>query len=316
MAKSVQSSFYDMAISDLLVSLELKTDEFNRCNEMLFRVNGMSPDEKLPVEVVDFIGNYAPITIVSSEGLVTKAGSILKNILEALLKAIAWILERLKEIFKYCFDREYRACKDALDLQRRIITLGTNPATRTRFESQTCSVIRKEDLDDIIIKSQSLIELVKNAAKLSDKKYADTLIDKFDESSGVVYDPDAETLSDTMTGLPVVKSTTYNAAGWTIDGINSTITLYLSMLKDIETLKSVQNETESSASDLKRRATKAAFEGSTSESVMALQVEGAAKVTMTKIITYALAIATRRSDNILAFIKALYEEVAAAGKVK
>ena len=68
MAKKTHSSHCDMMIADLLHELELKVDEAERCQEMIARLNCYDPSTKLPAEIVDYVGNYAPIEIVSTEG--------------------------------------------------------------------------------------------------------------------------------------------------------------------------------------------------------------------------------------------------------
>ena len=308
MQKRNYSSYYDTRITSLVNELVLKVDEAQRCQEVLGRLNCYKADEKIPVDVIDFIGNYAPIQIVSKEGLITKGVDILKSALNALMKAIEWIIQKLKEIFKYCFDAEYRACKETLDIQRRMLVLSANATACNKFINSNCDVIKKADLDAIITKTQQLTELISNAAKMSDQSYVEVLLREFGASAGVIRSG-SNALIDNVPSPAPARNTTYMAAGWTIDGISGTIVQYLACLRGIESLKNVQKDVDAAAKDLKKRAEQAALNGATSGDVNALQKEAATKIAMTTLMGYAIAISSRRSENILQFINSLYTEL-------
>lgn len=308
MQKRTYSSYYDTRIATLMNELVVKTDEAQRCQEILDRLQTYKSDEKIPVDVVDFIGNYAPVEIVSKEGLVTKAIDVLKNALAALMRAIEWIIQKLKEIFKYCFDAEYRACKDTLDIQRRMLVLSANATACNKFINSNCDVIKKADIDDIITRTQQLTELIANAAKMSDQSYVDVLLREFGVSAGIVK-TGSNALEDNIPSPAPMRSTTYMSAGWTIDGISGTIVQYLAALRGIEALKSVQRDVEAAAKDLKKRAEQAALNGASAGDVGALQKEAATKIAMTTLMGYSIAISSRRSENILQFITSLYNEL-------
>ena len=307
------SSYYDTQISNLLNQLVIKADEASRCQEILDRLNGLDRDTKVPVDVVDFIGNYAPIEIVSNEGLISKGIDVIKKALDGLMKAIIWIIQKLKEIFKYCFDAEYRACKDTLDLQRRIIVISANLTACTKFGGLNCDVISKKDIDDIIVKTQQLTELIANAAKMSDQTYIEILMNTFGTQAGISKDGN-NVLTDNIPNPVPLRSVTYGSAGWDISGITSTITNYLSMLRGIEGLKEVNRNVEAAAKDFKRRAEQAALNGATAGDVVALQKEAATKIAMTTIMGYAIAISSRRSENILEFLNSIYTELRSCTK--
>ena len=318
MAKqTIQSSYHDMVVTNLLCELELKVDEAVRCQEMIDRLSTYKPEDKLPVEVVDFIGNYADIQIVSQEasaiGLVVSAGALLKNALDALMKAINWIITKLREIFKFCFDKEFRACKDMLDLQRRLITLSVDMPLKNKFENASCDVITKAYVDKMIQMSNTLITLIENASKLTDVKYVETLLNEHGDDGAMMRGADGR-MYDNIPDPEVARNTTYQAAGWTFTGINDTVTQFLAVLKGIEGLKDTSKRLDSAASDLKKRAEEAALTGAGSDKVNALQTEAATKIAMTKVIGYSVAILVRRSDSILAFVKSLYDEIVAIKK--
>ena len=307
--KVVQSSYYDMMVTNLVCELEVKIDEATRCQEILSRLQLYKPEDTLPIEVVDFIGNYSNIQIVSQEAsLVKTVSELVKNALDAIIKAITWIMAKLRELFKYCFDKEFRTCRDMLDLQRRFITLSVDMTLKNKFENATCDVISKEYVDSVISSTSSLVLLIENAAKLTDFGYVNTLISEHASTGHVAYQTDGS-LVDNLPDPVVMRSVTYGTAGWTFTGINESITLFLGVLKGIEKLRTVNKDVEVAAADLKKRAEEAALNGADTANVNKLQREAATKVAMTKIIGYTIAIMTRRADNISAFIKSMYDEV-------
>lgn len=311
--KVVQSSYYDMMVTNLVCDLEIKIDEATRCQEILNRLQLYKPEETLPIEVVDFIGNYTNIQIVSQEvSIVRTVSSLVKNALEAIIKAIAWIITKLRELFKYCFDKEYRTCKDMLDLQRRFITLSVDMSLKNKFENATCDVVANSYVTDVINSMSSLINLIENSAELRDVGYIDTLITQFASSCHIRYCSDG-VLMDTVPDPVIKRSATYGSAGWSFTNITDCIVQFIAVLKGIEKLKDLNKKIESAISDLKTRAENAALNGASTNDVNQLQRETAAKMAMTKIIGYSIAILVRRADNISAFIQSLYDEV---GNVK
>ena len=308
MQKRNYSSYYDTRITSLMNELVLKVDEASRCQEVITRLSCYKADEKIPVDVVDFIGNYAPIEIVSKEGLIAKGIDLLKQALAALMRAIEWIIQKLREIFKYCFDAEYRACKETLDIQRRMLVLSANATACNKFVNSNCDVIKKTDIDSIITRTQQLTELIANAAKMTDQSYVEVLLREFGAQAGVIKSG-GNALVDNIPNPAPARSTTYMAAGWTIDGISGTIVQYLACLRGIEALKSVQRDVEAAAKDLKKRAEQAALNGASAGDVNALQKEAATKIAMTTLMGYSIAISSRRSENILQFINSLYTEL-------
>ena len=307
MAKKTHSSHCDMMIADLLHELELKVDEAERCQEMIARLNCYDPSTKLPAEIVDYVGNYAPIEIVSKEGFVTEAGAILKKALDGLMIAIKWIIEKLAEIFKYLFNSEYRACRDALDLQRRFITMSVNQTKVNRFENTMCNVVPRKEVENIIFKTQKLIELVRNAANMSRQDFSDTLLKSYCDESGVVFQESTCRVSDNLPNPVPMAGTTFANAGWTVQEIVQTISSYVSMLKGIETLKATAKSIQDAANDLKKRAVEATANGAAPKDITELQKECGVKLNMTKVIGFSIAVCCRRSENILAFMNQLYQ---------
>lgn len=308
MAITTHASNYEVVVVDLLQQLVMKTDEASRCQEIIDRLMTYEDNTRLPPEVVDFIGNYAPIEIVDQHGLVFGAIDVMKKALDSLMKAIAWIIAKLKEIFKYLFDSQYRAKKEVLDLQRRIITITMKADVRTKFENLTTTVHPKTAIDDILFKCNSLADVIKSAAGTTDVSYADNLIQTFGGTAGIAMSPE-NVLTDILPNPPSMRGTTFGLAGWTIDGLQNTIVTYLSVIDSIQNLRKTEQEVSKAAAELKRKAEDAATSGATSGNLIQLQKEAATKIMMTRIIGYAIAIEVRRSDNVLAFITQIYKEL-------
>lgn len=308
MAKTTHATVHDVAIANLMSELVLKVDDAQRCQEIITRLSTYPAGTKLPPDVVDFIGNYAPIEVVDMHGLGNDVMDLLKKALDSLMKAISWIIEKLQEIFKYLFDSQYRACKQTLDLQRRIMTIATNPDVCTRFEGTNCSVVQKKDVDDIVYKTQELTHLIANCSSMNDMNYIDTLMKQFGANGGIALDPETRKLVDNLPNPVPLRNTTFGVAGWSIEGMTTTITNYLATIRGIESIKGVQSEVEKQAKDLKKRAEQASL-GTAPGDVVELQREAAAKIMMTKTIGYAVAISVRRSENILAFLTQIYREL-------
>ena len=307
-AKTIHANVYDIEISNLLHELVLKVDEAQRCNEMLARLSTYGAEEKIPVEIVDFIGNYAPIEIIDKQGLIMDAAGLVKKALEGLLKAIQWIIAKLSEIFKFLFNSQYRACKETLDLQRRVITISTNPDTVSKFESTNCSVVQKKDVDDLVFTTQELTQLIVNCSKLDSKEYVDNLIKTFAANGKIRIDSENK-LFDDFPDPVALPNTTFGAAGWTVEGYLTTITNYLGTIRGIESLKSISKTVSDEASDLKKRAEEAALKGAGTEGIMKLQKEAALKIMMTNLMAQTIAISVRRSNSILAFLFSIYKEL-------
>ncbi len=308
MQPRVYSSYYDTQMANINYEITMKIDEINRCQEVVSRLQMYKPEDKIKPDVLDFVGNYTTIEIVSKEGFVQTAGDLLKKAFEAIFKAIKWIIEKLMELFRYLFDSEYRACKKALDLQRRVITLSTDQTLCNKFMNSTCDVIKKEDIDNIIFKTQYLVDMIANAAKMTDVQYSETLMQTLGANGGVSRGAN-NTVIDTLPSPAHLRSTTYQAAGWTIDGLNGTITSYISLLRGIEGLKDVGKKAETDARALKKKAEDAALSGAGADSVVNIQKETAVKITMTQVIGFTIAIASRRSENLLTFLNSLYERL-------
>jgi len=314
---TTHASECEVAIANLTQELMLKADEAERCQEMIDRLATYNKDDKLPKEIVDFVAHYTRCDeLISTEEstFLETAGNVLKTVLSALWTAIKWIFEKIVAIFRYLFDRNYRATKAATDLQRRVLTLQTNQALVNKFESIQCNVVVKEDVDNIIQKSMNLVVLIQNAAKMNRIDYIQTLIDQFADVGSVSIDTTTCVLTDVLPQPVPQMSTTYGMANWTFDGYLSTISRYIELCRCIEKLRETEKETKSQAASLKKRADDAALGKLEVSDINALQQEAAAKVNMVKIISYAIAINVRRSDNVLSFLNAMYNEMHAQTK--
>jgi len=308
----VQASFCEMQVDDLMKDLILKCDEVHRCQDMLDRISLYDADYQVPKEVVDFINHYTRTTIIVSKednDFLSKAGEVLKNVIAAIWNAIKWICEKLVAIFRYLFDRNYRAAKGALDLQRRVIVLQTNPEIVNKFENLSCNVVARDDINSVIMRTRSLITLMGDAAKLSRIEHVDTLINNFAESAAVKVDIARNQVSDDMPAIQQMMTTTFGVAGWTFSGYLETINTYADMVRRIEGLREIEKATKKDVAKLQKQAEDAQLGKVPVADINALQAEVAAKIAMTKILGFSIAICIRRSDNVLSFLNAIYQEM-------
>lgn len=311
MTQTTNASAYEVEVERLLNALIIKTDEVERCQYMLDKVSMLDMNSKLPVEVVDYIGSYANICMVDTQGMISDTKDVLSKILSALFKAIAWIIEKLTEIFKYIFNSQYRAKKETLDLQRKIITLSLKPEFCNKFENTNVSVVTKADVDKLIYTTERLFSLMHSCAGVTELQYSDTLINQWKGEAAIDFDSEGKMYDATVKMVPQ-RNTTFGMAGWKLnsnDGIQNSIVQYLAMIDGVEDLKALKKNTDRMSSDLKKRAEAAVTSGATSGNVSKLQKETATKIEMVKILAYAAAIAVRRSHNLLAFFNLIYEEM-------
>lgn len=314
-----QSSNCEVMINELLRDLVIKTDEAQRCCEMISRLSQYQCDYQVPSEITEFIGHYTRLwtKCVSNEdgnGFLTQAGEILRKVLAGLWTAIKWIVEKLVAIFRWLFDRNYRAIKDSLELQRHVIILQTNAELVNRFENTTCNVVSRDDISSIIIKSQSLISLMRSTSKLTDVSYVDTLLSTYVKDANVNVDVSNLVMTDSLPEFKPMMTTTFGTAGWSFSGYLETLNNYVSFVRQIEELRSVEKETKKDADILKKRIENAQLGKEPTNDLNALQKEAAAKVAMVKILGYSIAICIRRSDNVFAFLNQIFNEMKAQSK--
>lgn len=315
----IQSSNCEMMVNELLRDLVIKTDEAQRCCEMISRLSQYQYDYQVPAEITEFVGHYTLLgpKYVSNEdgsGFLTQAGEILKKVFAGLWAAIKWIIEKLIAIFRWLFDRNYRAIKDSLELQRNVIILQTNAELVSKFEGMSCNVVARDDINSIIMKSQSLISLMKSAANLTDANYVNTLVTTYADEAAVKVDIANLTMTDGLPEFKPMMTTTFSVAGWSFSGYLETLNSYVGFVRQIEELRGIEKQTKKDADLLKKRIENSQLGKEPVNNVQELQKEAAAKVAMVKILGYSIAICIRRSDNVFAFMNQIFNEMKAQSK--
>lgn len=313
----IQSSYCEMMVNDLLKDLAIKADEARRCSEMISRLSQYQSDHEVSAEVVEFVGYYTRLgtdCVSTEDGFLTQAGEILRKVLSGLWTAIKWIVEKLVAIFRWLFDRNYRAIKASLDLQRSVILLQTNAELVSKFENLSCNVVSRDDINDILLKSQSLLSLMKSASQLTDANYVNTLLSTYAESASVKVDLANLIMTDDLPAYKQMMTTTFGLAGWSFSGYLETLNMYVSFVRQIEELRAVEKQTKKDADILKKRIENSQLGKEPVNDIGALQKEAAAKVAMVKILGYSVAICIRRSDNVFAFLNQIFNEMKAQSK--
>ena len=299
-------------LSNLVYALNCKLDEYERCNEMLMRLNAMDREDPIPQEVLDYISSYSNIcaesfTVTFGENKGGSSGGVvgfIKKILNGLKNAIIKIYEFIVNIFRTLFDKQYRARKQFVGITKHLILLGANPDLVRKFESIPCAVIAQSDALDVISKSRNLINLIKFCAASTDHKAVDDLLVQFGRLGNVKVQNDQFT--DLCAQIAGKRWNSFAQAGWTLKGFSDCIDAHINSLSGVETLKETKANLEKEAKALEKQVNDAINSNTSVESVRDLQQRIAFKLRLTRIIGNAIAIINNRSTGISNVLKAIY----------
>lgn len=299
-------------ISNLIYTLNVKLDEYERCSEMLFRLSALDKDQKVPQEVLDYMAQYSDICAESFTITIGGKGNndsggvtgFIKKILNGLKNAIIKIYEFIVNIFKTLFDKQYRARKQFLGITKHLILLGSNPELVRRFEAIPCSVISQQDVMDVIQKSKNLVNLIKFCAASTDHKTIDDLLTQFSPIASIRVVNDQFT--DLCGQIAGRRWNSFAQAGWTIKGLQECIDSHINSLSGIETLKETKAALEKEAKTLERRVNEAMNANTSVDNVKDLQKSIALKLRLTRIIGNSIAVINNRSTGATNVLKAIH----------
>ena len=297
-------------LSNLVYTLNYKLDEYERCNDMLMRLNAMDHNEELPQEVIDYIGKYS--TICAESFSVTFGDSksntgviaFIKKILNGLKNAIVKIYEFIVNIFRTLFDKQYRARKQFIGITKQLFMLASRPELVKKFEAIPCAVISQQDAMDVISKSRNLINLIKFCAACTDHKAVDDLLDKFSPLGHIRVQNDQFT--DLCAQIQGKRWNSFAQAGWTLKGFQECIDAHVNSLSGVETLKETKDGIEKEVKTLEKRVNDAINANTSVESVRELQQQIAFKLRLTRIIGNAIAVINNRSTGTSNVLRAIH----------
>ena len=299
-------------ISNLLYSLDVALDEYERGNEMLLRLNALDHDAELPKEVLEYVTAYSSICQESltiniggkGDGNNTGVIGFIKKILTGLKNAIVKIYEFIVHIFKTLFDKQYRARRQFLGITKHLMILGSRPELVKKFEAIPCAVISQADALDVIQKSRNLINLIRFCAACTDHKSVDDLLVNFSRAANI------RVVNDQFTDICAdIKGRRWNSfaqAGWTLKGLQECIDSHINSLSGVETLKETKTALEKDIKDLEKRVNDAMNANASAESVKDLQAIIALKLRLVRIIGNAIAIINNRSTGTTNVLKAIH----------
>ena len=297
-------------LSNLVYTLNCQLDEYERCSDMLMRLNAMDRDEEIPQEILDYIGKYSSICAESfsvtfgdkkeSSGVV----GFIKKILNGLKNAIIRIYEFIVNIFRTLFDKQYRARKQFMGITKHLILLGSNPELVKKFESIPCAVIAQSDAMDVIAKSRNLINLIKFCAASTDHKAVDDLLNQFSKIGAIEVKNDQFT--DKCAAIQGKRWNSFAQAGWNLKGLQECIDAHINSLTGVETLKETRSNLEKEAKALEKQVNDAINANSSVENVRDLQQRIAFKLRLTRIIGNAIAIINNRSTGTSNVLRAIH----------
>ena len=297
-------------LSNLVYTLNCNLDEYERCNDMLMRLNAMDHNEELPQEVIDYIGKYSAICAESfsvtfgdsksSTGVI----AFIKKILNGLKNAIIKIYEFIVNIFRTLFDKQYRARKQFIGITKQLLILASKPDLVKKFEAIPCAVISQQDAMDVVSKSRNLINLIKFCAACTDHKAVDDLLDKFSPLGNIRVQNDQFT--DLCAQIQGKRWNSFAQAGWTLKGFQECIDAHVNSLSGVETLKETKEGLEKEVKTLEKRVNDALNANTSVESIRDLQQQIAFKLRLTRIIGNAIAVINNRSTGTSNVLRAIH----------
>lgn len=303
-------------LSNLVYSLDCYLDEYERCAEMLQRVNALDRKAELPKEVLDYVLQYSSICQESWSLTIGSKGSssggsndtgvvaFIKKILNGLKNAIIKIYEFIVNIFRTLFDKQYRARKQFLGITKHLVLLASRPEIAQRFEAIPCSVISQADAIEVIQKSKNLINLIKFCAASTDHKAIDDLLNQFSRIAAIKVTNDQFT--DLCAQVSGRRWNSFAQAGWTLKGLQQCIDDHINSLSGVETLKETRDNLEKEVKVLERRINEAMNANTSVDNVRDLQKIIALKLRLTRIIGNAIAIINNRSTGTTNVLKAIH----------
>ena len=298
-------------LSNAVYTLNCKLDEYERCSDMLMRLNAMDHSAEVPQEVLDYISKYSSIcaegftiTIGGKSSNDTGVIGFIKKVLNGLKNAIIKIYEFIVNIFRTLFDKQYRARKQFVGITKNLIMLSSNPELVKRFESIPCAVISQADALDVISKSRNLINLIKFCAASTDHKAVDDLLTQFGRMGAV--DVKNDTFTDKCASISGRRWNSFAQAGWTLKGYQECIDAHINSLSGVETLKETKAGLEKEAKTLEKQVNDAINGNTSVETVRDLQQRIAFKLRLTRIIGNAIAVINNRSTGTSNVLRAIY----------
>ena len=299
-------------LSNLVYALNSKLDEYERCSEMLARLNALDRTEPVPQEVLDYISSYSSIcqesfSITFGESKGSDGGGVIgfvKKILSGLKTAIVKIYEFIVHIFRTLFDKQYRSRKQFLGITKNLIMLGSNPELVKKFEAIPCAVISQADAMQVIQFSKQLVNLIRFCVASTDHKAIDDLLQTYSTTCAIKVVNDQFT--DVCASVQGRKWDSFAQAGWTLKGLQECIDAHVNSLSGVESLKETKSNLEKEIKGLEKRVNDAINANTSVENVRDLQQLIALKLRLTRIVGNSIAIINNRTTGTSNVLRAIH----------
>ena len=299
-------------LSNLIYVLNCELDEYERCNEMLMRLNTLSRNEPIPQEILDYVKDYSVICAESisinvggdSNKSKDGVGAFIKKILAGLKNAIVKIYEFIVHIFRTLFDKQYRSRKQFLGITKNLIMLGSNPELVKKFEAIPCAVISQADAMQVIQFSKQLVNLIRFCVASTDHKAIDDLLQTYSTTCAIKVVNDQFT--DVCASVQGRKWDSFAQAGWTLKGLQECIDAHVNSLSGVESLKETKSNLEKEIKGLEKRVNDAINANTSVENVRDLQQLIALKLRLTRIVGNSIAIINNRTTGTSNVLRAIH----------
>lgn len=294
--------------ADLSFYIEQRVDQMERLLDIYTRLGPLDPDTKIEPEVADYINGYLK-GIVGEESIHvdTPILDTVFKILRAIRDALMWIIKKLAELFRWCLDAHYRVRKEFLDIRVNMMSVQ-DAQFATKFAEYECeSMIKVNDIRDIIQKTKTLVDLIMSVAGVQMAEHADSLLMSFRRNAGVDI-VDGSKFTDTLAAFTPMTHCKLGSAGWDLDTYLEVLGTFITVLSNVQSLKETEARLRRDATALQQEAIKAMNQNVSADAVKDIQSAAALKIRLSRIIIGALAVLNQRTANVGSVMRTIAKE--------
>ena len=289
-------------------SLEMYTEQIERCQEVLTRLNRLPKDMKLPPEIRSFIKSY-----VSFEGMedltMRDVGEAAAKVLKYLKAIILKVSAIVANAFKFVFDANYRRQRECLQLNKNLLIYSKDPDVVKVYENMSCVIIPRKDIMESITATIAINDMIRFAATASDDALAERALKNFADMCKIRVV--GNTFEDELQTVSAKKFNTFVEAGWSLQELQEVIVkqIYLISLmeKTKDAKKAIDKDIKTIMADIGNCMTVGT--DSSARMINEMQKVVAHKARMGKFITSALSVSFNRAEAIMSLIKAIVTEI-------
>lgn len=243
-------------------------------------------EDSIPTEVLEYIDAYevtcgelglVPIVVdVGTEGVL----STIKNICISIWNMILRLWDKIKACFRWLFNAQYRASREAIRCSQQIAQLRANKDASAQFLNyEVDAMLAPDDLDKYLIATDKLIDMLKRVAEIGDLEQLNVMITKSVGECGLTF---KDNEFGDVYGEPPYKRGTYSSIGWkSVDDIFEMSKRNVEIMRKTVVLKNLESELSRDVEALKRKQNNKVADG---EDVTAISEELNLKLKQYKLI--------------------------------